>query len=69
MTMDLDSAPNFGLVANFHIPRVCNFDLMAIMNLRIYMRFDRKICSGSNFTPFVIIHGQILYEFSNLFSS
>ena len=29
----------FSLIANFHIPRVCNFDFMAITNLRIYKNF------------------------------
>ena len=67
--MDLGLAPKFSLIANFHIPRVCNFDLMAIINLRIYMGFDRLSRSVCNFTPSVIIHGQIPYIFSNLTSS
>ena len=39
---------------------------MAIINLRNYMRFDRHDCLECNFTPSVIIHGQIPHEFSNI---
>ena len=67
--MDFDSAPKFSLIPNFHIPRVCDFDFMAIITLKIYKGFDRQNRSGRNFTPSVIIHGQIPYKFSNLLSS
>ena len=60
--------PKFSLIANFHIPRVCSFDFMAITNSRIYKGFDRENHLGCNFTPSVIIHGQIPYTFSNLLS-
>ena len=40
---------------------------MAIINLRIYKGFDCENRSGCNFTPSVIIHGQIPYKFSNLY--
>ena len=56
----------FSLTAKFRIPRVCNFDFMAIMNLRIYMGFDCQNRLGCNFTPSVIIRGQFPYKFSNL---
>ena len=68
--MDFDSAPQFGLTANFHIPGVCNFDFMAIINLRIYMGFDRRNLSGggggtshpsSLFTVISVINFQICY--------
>ena len=29
-------------MANFHIPRVCNFDFMAIIDLRIYKGSDSE---------------------------
>ena len=67
--MDLDSAPKFRLIANVYIPRICDFDFMAIINLRIYKGFDRENRSGWNFTPSVGIHSQIPYKFSNLLSS
>ena len=80
--MDLDSAPQvlpwvpdspvprvlrFSLTANFLIPSVCDFDFMAIINLKIYIAFDRPSCPGCNFTPSVIIRSQIPYDFSNVF--
>ena len=54
LTMDLDSAPQVSAI--FHVPRVCDFDSIAIINLRIYMGFHRQIRSGCNFTPSLIIH-------------
>ena len=36
----------FSLIPNFHIPRVCDFDFMAIITLRIYKGFDRQNRSG-----------------------
>ena len=47
---------------NFHIPRVCNFDFIMKVNLRIYKGYDHENCLGCNFTPSVIIHGQIPYH-------
>ena len=46
--MDFDSAPQVSLIPNFHIatPRVCDFDFMAIITLRIYKGFDRQNRSG-----------------------
>ena len=35
--------PKFGLIVNFHIPRVYDFDFMVTINLRIYKGFDREI--------------------------
>ena len=43
--------PEFSLSEDFHIPRVCDFDFMSMINLRIYMEFDRKNRSGCSFTP------------------
>ena len=31
--------PKFSLIANSYIPRVCDFDFMAIINLKIYKGF------------------------------
>ena len=45
--------PKFGLMANYHIPRVCDFNFMLITNLRIYKGFDRENRSGCKFTPSV----------------
>ena len=61
--------PKFSLIPNFHIPRVCDLDFMAIITLRIYEGFDRQNRSGRNFTPSVNFHGQIPYKFSNLLFS
>ena len=38
--------PKFSLIPNFHIPRVCDFDFMAMITLRIYKGFDRQNRSG-----------------------
>ena len=51
----------FSLTSNFHIPRVCHFDFMVIIDFKIYKRFDRENRSGYDFTPLLIIHGQIPY--------
>ena len=40
------STLNFSLIANFHIPRVCDFDFMILINLRIYTGFDCENRSG-----------------------
>ena len=62
--------PKLSLIPNFLIPKVCDIDFMAIMNLIIYMGFDYQNRSGCNFTPSsVIIHGQSPYKCSNLLSS
>ena len=42
--------PKFSLIANFHIPRACDFDFMVIINLKVYRGFDRQNRSGYNFT-------------------
>ena len=47
----MDSAPKFSLLANFHIPRLRDFDLMEIINSRIYMGFNSENRSGFTFTP------------------
>ena len=60
--------PNFSQVANFDIPRVCDIDFMAIIDLRIYKGFDRENRSRCNFRPSVINDGQSPYKYSNLFS-
>ena len=36
------SIPSFSLLANFHIPRVCDFDFMVIIDLRINKGSDCK---------------------------
>ena len=61
--------PKSSRTTNSHIPRVCDLDFMAILNLRIYKGLDHENRSECNFTPSVIIHDQIPYEFSNLSSS
>ena len=71
LIMDLDSATQ---VAKFDIPRGRAFDFIAIINVnflrdltvKIAQTFNREDRSG--FTPWVIIHGQIPYKFSNLLS-
>ena len=50
--------PKFSLVANFHIPRVRDFDFMAIMNFKICVGSDSENCPVCDFTSSVIIHGQ-----------
>ena len=60
--------PQSAFSINGLIPRVCDFDFMAIKDLRICKGFDRETHSGCNFTPSIIIHCQIPYKFSNLFS-
>ena len=57
--------PKLSLLANFHIPRVCDLDFMAIIDLRIYKGLVHELLSGCNFKPSVIIHGQFPCKFSN----
>ena len=61
--------PKFSHIANFDIPKVCAFDFMVKMNVRIYKGPDCENRIGCNFTPSVIIHGQVPCKFSNLSSS
>ena len=41
----------FRPIATFHIARVCYFDFIAMINLRIYEGFDRKIVRGATLHP------------------
>ena len=50
-------------VINFHIPRVSDFDFMAIINLRIYMGFERENRRG------VTLHPQSLFMVKYLINS
>ena len=54
------STPSLVLL-QIHIPRVCDFDFMAIMNLRIFMRFDTSY-PHSLFTVKSLINFQICYH-------
>ena len=47
------------LCVNFHIPGVCNFILMMKTKFGIYKGFDHEHRLQCQFTPSVIIHGQI----------
>ena len=47
----------------------CNILLLLLLMLNCLIGFDRQYRSGCNFTPPVVIHGQIPYKFSNSLSS
>ena len=58
--------PKLGRIANFHIPRACDFNFRVITNLKVYKGFDRQNRPGCNFTPLVTIDGQISFRLSKL---
>ena len=59
--------PNFSLILNFHIPRICYLKFMAIINE--FQGIDNENRLGCNSAPSVIIHGQMPYESSIFLSS
>ena len=69
LTTELDSAPQDWSNDKFYFPIVCDFDLVAPINLSFYKGLDRENCSRCNFMPLAIIHGQIPYKVSSLSSS
>ena len=48
------------VITNCHILRVCDFDSVAMINLRIYKRSDNENRLECNVTSFVIITGGVL---------
>ena len=44
--MNLDSVPKYSVIENFPIPRVCDFDFMAIINVTIYEGIYKGIYNG-----------------------
>ena len=55
-------------LAEIKLSQQPGLNFMAIINVRIYKGSYHESHSGCNFTPSVIIHGQIPYKLSNLSS-